>query len=1102
MSGTPRRSADIEREALRIMRSALDEPPERRDEFVRAACRGDEAVAARVTTLLASMDAADEFLDTPAVRHAALSGAHSALTIADHVERPHQGRVGHYLILRQIGAGGMGVVYLAEQESPRRPVALKMLRSGLASARARRLFEHEAQILGRLDHPNVARVFEASTFVDERQGTSIPFFAMEYIADAVPLTTYARTKGLDRAARIALFRKACLGVHHGHQKGIVHRDLKPANIVVDAKGEPRVIDYGVAIVTAGDPGTTFAHSDGGSLVGTLKYMSPEQCRGDARRVDTRSDVHALGVVLYELLCDCFPHDLDGLTPLEISRVITERPPLRPRLAAPDLPADLETIVLKAMAKAPDDRYQSVADLERDLGRFLQHEPIEARPFSAAYHARLFARRHRTLIAAGAFATLVAIVGTATSIAFAVNARNAERQATIERDSALDRQYLADMAAAESALRSNEFRRLRTHLDRAPPTRRGWEWDYLNVQADTSLVVIEHAAIVDTVVTLDDGEHFLVGVRTGEVERRRLDDGSIVDSVGTDPGPILGMALSPDGRAVAITTEVGHVECIEVPSLARRWRSERHHGDSSRDGDARALAWTADGSHVVSAGRDGTVRAWDALSGVQRWIGEPPGSDAGVGLMSIAAHPTEPIVVAGGNDGLLHRFDFSTGAHLGILGTHPDAQIVALAYLPDGTLHSGGNDRLIGVWRPDGSHRFLEGHDRSVWGLSFNADRTALASASIDHTVRVWSASDHSPMTVLHGHGDAVAAVAWSRDGTRLVSVSWDRTTRIWDAEYGRQTIAPRRPREAIDAIAVSGDVRSIATAHVGEPDDAPVLLRDGTTQAIRAEVRRRGTRSRTIDFSPDGRTLAIGWMDGVVTLVDADTGETRVTIEADDEPTHSVAFAPDGASLFSGHRGRKVHRWCATTATKLTTLQEAFGTRLVVSPDGRRLLTAAGREAQLWDLQREVLIATLDAHTETIFALAISPDGRRAFTGSRDQTIRVWCAESGADQATLDGHGQWVTGLAFLPDGSRLISGSRFETMTIWNAASLEPIVTLRGHDRPIRALAVDPRGDRILTADDMGTVRIWDRRPRSLRKESVLAHRVSGGRDREDARP
>ncbi len=333
-------------------------------------------------------------------------------------------RIGPFRIIGLLGEGGMGRVYEAEQDSPRRIVALKVIKPGVATSEGIARFERESQVLGRLQHPGIAAIYQAGT-ADTGDGPQ-PWFAMEFVRGQT-LLDYAEAHQLSLRARVDLMARICDAVQHAHQKGVIHRDLKPGNLLVDESGQPRVLDFGVARVTDGDLQATL-RTDVGQLIGTLPYMSPEQVQAEPGEVDTRSDVYALGVVLYQLLAGRLPHAIDRRSIPEGVRAIVEDDPTPLSAIHRSLRGDIETIVGRALEKERDRRYASAAELAADLRRYLAEEPILAHAPSTLYQLRKFARRNRILVGGVASVFLALAIGLAVSLTQAWRATRAERLA--------------------------------------------------------------------------------------------------------------------------------------------------------------------------------------------------------------------------------------------------------------------------------------------------------------------------------------------------------------------------------------------------------------------------------------------------------------------------------------------------------------------------------------------------------------------------------------------------------------------------------------------------------------------------------------------------
>ncbi len=421
------------KKASDLFRAVCEMAPDARASFLEESCAGDTKLRAEVEALLAQDHEHPSFLeDAKRDKETCTSAGSSTQAAGARAPVSMPRTIGQFHIKRVIAYGGMGAVYEARQEHPRRTVAVKVMKGGIASRSALRRFEYESQLLARLRHPGIAQIYEAGTHVDPRApGEPVPYFAMEYIPNALSVTRYVHDHQFSTRQKLELFIQVCDAVHHGHQKGIIHRDLKPANILVDSNGQVKVIDFGVARSTDSDLALTTLQTNVGQLVGTLQYMSPEQCQADPHDIDIRSDVYALGIVLYELLTGELPYDISRATIFEASLVIREQQAVSLRILNKALRRDVETVVLKALEKDRDRRYRSAAEFSDDLQRYLNDEPISARPPSLVYQLRVFARRNRGFIGAVTAVFIVLLAGAIVSTTLYFSAEAARQQAVTE-----------------------------------------------------------------------------------------------------------------------------------------------------------------------------------------------------------------------------------------------------------------------------------------------------------------------------------------------------------------------------------------------------------------------------------------------------------------------------------------------------------------------------------------------------------------------------------------------------------------------------------------------------------------------------------------------
>ena len=445
---TGSRDPEIERRALSILDELLELDGAVRSAAVEELCGGDEKVRERVQRLLAASGEGElERLDgLPRI---------SDFAPGDGPEFIPGGVVGNYELVRPIASGGMGWVFEAIQRTPRRRVAVKMLRFGADSAEARRRFELESEVLARLEHPRIAKVFDAGVHTEASvAGTrETPYLVLEYVEGATPIVEYVRREGLGTRAILELFLPVCDAIQHGHRKGIVHRDLKSGNVLVDRNGRVKVIDFGVARILGSSLVPGSGSTRAGQLIGTLETMSPEQYSGDPDDVDTRSDVYSLGGLLFELLTGAPVRDLTGLSLADVARVIGEVEPVPARRIRPDLAPDLEAILGRALERDPARRYQSAEALADDIRRYLNREPVEARHPSRLRRVLLFARRNPVASGAALLVTVTLVAASLVSTRFAIRANRASER----KDREIEAANRARRAEAEALDHAEQLR---------------------------------------------------------------------------------------------------------------------------------------------------------------------------------------------------------------------------------------------------------------------------------------------------------------------------------------------------------------------------------------------------------------------------------------------------------------------------------------------------------------------------------------------------------------------------------------------------------------------------------------------------------------------
>lgn len=841
--------------------------------------------------------------------------------------------IGHYRVRRKIASGGMGTVYEAVQEAPRRTVALKVMKPGIASRSALRRFEYESQILARLRHPGIAQVFEAGTH-DDGAG-AVPYFAMEYIPNAKPITGYAVSRRLSTRDRLRLFAQVCDAVYHGHQKGVIHRDLKPGNILIDSSGQPKVIDFGVARATDSDLAVTTLQTDVGQLIGTLQYMSPEQCDADPHDLDMRSDVYALGVVLYELVCEQLPYDISRAALYEAARVIRESTP--PRLSSFNrtLRGDIETITLKALEKDRNRRYRSAAEFGEDIHRYLQNVPIIARPPSIAYQFRTFARRNRALFTGAAAVLLVLIGGLVGMSALYVRAERARDAEARHRRTAEAREQ-ETIAAREMEAESG--RRMLVERDRAVEAQRqalhrlgevNALIDVMNLTLSTGVTIVRNSSGGPAILELETGttgdwtpEHCRAVMQAGGLR----EVGRIEEAESILAGALEAMPASHGSRDSAMLRLVVATHLAET-----RMALERHH-----DAEIPALISLR---LRASAFQEDDARIQDAVRMLAA-VYEAGGQHGKLAALQ--------------RDGLAYRMCPPVAGH---------DRATAIGALWDGRLAAHDADgALYGYDAEDDRWTALMRIDPACRAAATARTRPFVAAFDPAGEVHLLDADSGRRLGAIAGEGVPVEGV-FSPDGTRLAVVTtppWDRSgigaesrLSVYRVPSLERILDTRLPRAGTryGSIDWQGDVIAVAVHHQHEA----VVIIEAATGAQRGEIAGSGVLS--VRLSPDGTMLALGLAPtGVVLWNLADRIDRR--LDGHSNWVSALAFTADGRMLATGAGDSTIRTWDVQNGMCMRVIPTGFLHRNeytfslhFVDRGGTLLLASSGRTGtSLWDL--------------------------------------------------------------------------------------------------------------------------------------------------------